>query len=71
MNPPQGGISKEQWVELFEATGLNEATMQRWHQLFEARYPEGHASFLTWLGESAQEVERIRRWSRESATGQE
>jgi len=53
-------MNKENWVALFEEIGLDEATMVRWHQLFEAKYPDGHASFLEWLNIPADEVDRIR-----------
>jgi hypothetical protein len=53
-------INKEQWVELFRDIGLDEATMTRWHQLFESKYPQGHQSFLEWLGIPAEDIPRIR-----------
>ncbi|WP_426416813.1 hypothetical protein [Aestuariirhabdus sp. LZHN29] len=68
MNQPVTGISKQQWVDLFVAIGLDEASMQRWHQLFEARHPQSHECFLRWLGENDVEVARIRQWSRDSAS---
>ncbi|MCL6415575.1 hypothetical protein MIB92_07930 [Aestuariirhabdus sp. Z084] len=67
--PMTGAINKQQWSELFADTGLTEAMMQQWHQLFEQRHPEGHESFLRWLGESSDEVARIRQWSRDSRKG--
>jgi hypothetical protein len=59
------GIDKENWVALFTEIGLDEATMQRWHALFESRHPDGHQSFLEWLGLEAEELDRIRKSSRE------
>jgi hypothetical protein len=56
----QKHINKEDWVALFREVGLNDATMSKWHQLFEERYPEGHADFLNWLGLSSSEVAKIR-----------
>lgn len=35
-------MNRERWSELFQAIGLDEATMRRWHTEFEQRYPEGH-----------------------------
>ena len=53
-------MTKEQWVELFRAIGLTEDDMKKWHRLFEDRYPEGHQSFLEWLGISVDEIRQIR-----------
>ena len=62
-------FGKREWVELFRAIGLDEAAMRRWHGLFERRFPEAHRGFLSWLGESESEVERICRGSRDWAAG--
>ena len=53
-------MNKEKWVLLFREIGLDEATMTQWHRAFEARYPEGHQSFLEWLQIPADEIESIR-----------
>ncbi|GAB4557619.1 MAG: hypothetical protein Tsb0017_12470 [Geothermobacteraceae bacterium] len=53
-------FGKDQWVELFRETGLSEEMMERWHRLFEARYPEAHQSFLEWLGLPETQVAEIR-----------
>ena len=53
-------MNVEQWVEVFRATGLDDAMMQRWHHEFERRYPEQHESFLKWLGVSSGEILKIR-----------
>jgi hypothetical protein len=53
-------MNKENWVALFHEIGLDEATMKRWHQLFEARFPEGHQAFLEWLNIPQDEIEQIR-----------
>ncbi len=53
-------MNKENWVTLFREIGLDEATMIRWHQLFETKYPDGHQSFLEWLNIPADEINRIR-----------
>ena len=59
-----GTSFKRDWVEMFREIGLDDATMHRWHAVFEERWPESHQSFLEWLGEPAAEVERIRKASR-------
>lgn len=46
-------MTKDQWVALFDDTGLDAATMRRWHQCFEARFPDQHQAFLEWLGDCA------------------
>ena len=60
----QDHVSKEEWVAMFEAIGLSEEAMMKWHQLFESRHPDAHAAFLKWLGISSAEVDRIRLASR-------
>lgn len=53
-------MNKEKWVLLFREIGLDEETMKQWHREFEARYPEGHQSFLEWLNISGEEIVHIR-----------
>ena len=53
-------VTKEQWVEMFQAIGFTDDDMMKWHRLFEARYPEGHESFLVWLGLDAQQIKHVR-----------
>ena len=53
-------MNKDKWVLLFKEIGLDEATMTQWHQAFEARYPDGHQSFLKWLNIEDSEIRRIR-----------
>ena len=53
-------MNKENWMTLFQEIGLDEATMTRWHRLFETKFPEGHQSFLAWLNIPADEIDRIR-----------
>jgi len=53
-------MDKEKWVLLFKEIGFDEATMVKWHQAFETRYPDGHQSFLEWLKIPGNEIDRIR-----------
>lgn len=53
-------MNKEKWVLLFREIGLDDATMRNWHQAFEARYPDGHESFLKWLQIPEAEIKSIR-----------
>lgn len=56
-------MNVEQWVEVFRATGLDEAMMRRWHREFERRYPEQHESFLKWLNLPSDNILAIRKES--------
>ena len=56
------GMNKENWVLLFREIGLDDETMIKWHRLFEARYPQGHQSFLEWLNIPQEEIGQIRAW---------
>jgi len=53
-------MNKEKWVLLFREIGLDDATMIKWHKGFEARYPDGHQSFLEWLKIPKDEISLIR-----------
>jgi len=53
-------MNKAKWVLLFEEIGLDQATMTQWHRAFEARYPDGHQSFLEWLNIGENEIRQIR-----------
>jgi DNA-binding transcriptional MerR regulator len=64
---PPPAVDKRLWVEMLRAAGMDQNAMNRWHTEFELRAPEGHNEFLVSLGIPADEVLRIRRWSREPA----
>jgi len=53
-------VTVEEWVRRFRAIGLDDAAMERWHALFEQENPEGHQSFLEWLGLLAERIREIR-----------
>jgi len=53
-------MNKEKWVSLFRDIGLDDATMLKWHQAFEARYLNEHQSFLEWLKIPEAEISLIR-----------
>jgi len=57
-------MNVEQWVEVFRAAGMDEATMHQWHREFERRYPAQHESFLKWLGVPSDEIVKIRKASK-------
>ncbi len=56
----QNKINKDDWVAMFRDSGMDDDAMMKWHGLFETRHPEGHEAFLTWLGISQDEIEKIR-----------
>jgi len=69
MVPPDNDLGDsemnvEQWIEVFRATGLDEAMMNRWHREFEQRYPEQHESFLKWVNLPPEGILAIRKESR-------
>lgn len=60
-------MDKERWVALLRATGLDEASMQKWHVEFEKMSPEAHQDFLESLGITVEEIALIRKWSAENS----
>jgi DNA-binding transcriptional MerR regulator len=56
-------MTKERWVQLLTACGLDENDRSRWHTEFEKLSPEAHQDFLESLGLPADEVSAIRHWS--------
>ena len=57
-------VTKDKWVEVMRAAGFSEEQMRRWHQEFEKAAPSEHQEFLEFLHIPAEEVTRIRAWSR-------
>lgn len=53
-------VTVDEWVARFRAIGLDDATMEQWHRLFERENPDGHQSFLEWLGLPADRITEIR-----------
>lgn len=53
-------VTVDEWVKRFRAIGLTDAAMQSWHNLFEKENPDGHQSFLEWLGLPAEKITEIR-----------
>jgi hypothetical protein len=53
-------VNKEEWVAMFQEIGLDHAQMERWHKVFESRYPAAHQGFLEWLGLTPGDIDRIR-----------
>jgi DNA-binding transcriptional MerR regulator len=61
---PLATVDTQLWVEMLEAAGMDDAAKKRWHMEFERRAPDGHQEFLLSLGIPADQVARIRNWSR-------
>ena len=57
-------MTKEVWVSILKAAGLDDAGMENWHIEFERTSPEAHQDFLESLGIEKDEVAAIRDWSR-------
>ena len=57
-------ITKDIWVSLLQAAGLDDEGMKNWHIEFERTSPEGHQDFLESIGIEKDEIELIRNWSR-------
>lgn len=53
-------VTVEEWTQRFRDIGLDDAAMEQWHRLFERENPEGHQSFLEWLGLTADRISEIR-----------
>jgi hypothetical protein len=53
-------VSKTEWIDMYEELGWDEQQRAQWHKLFEARHPDGHQSFLQWLGIPTKEIDEIR-----------
>ena len=57
-------VTKDKWVSIMQAAGFTEAEMHRWHVEFEHAAPAEHQEFLEFLHIPADEIVRIREWSR-------
>lgn len=53
-------INKQQWVNIMQASGMDELAMRQWHIAFEESLPQAHSDFLESLGISAAEIALIK-----------
>jgi DNA-binding transcriptional MerR regulator len=60
-------VTKDKWVEIMRSAGFTEDDMHRWHAEFEKSAPSEHQEFLEFLHIPADEIQRIRQWSRTQA----
>jgi len=56
-------ISKEVWVSILRAAGLDDEGMMNWHREFEMTSSEAHQDFLESIGIEQDEIKTIRAWS--------
>ena len=54
-------VTVDQWKDIFSEMGLSDDDMEKWHRIFEKKYPEGHQSFLEWIGIEKSQIEEIRK----------
>jgi DNA-binding transcriptional MerR regulator len=59
-------VTKEKWVQVMQKAGFSDEQMHRWHKEFEKSAPEEHREFLEFLHIPADEVRKIREWSKQS-----
>lgn len=57
-------ITKDKWVAMLQAAGLDDAGMKNWHIEFEKTSPEAHQDFLESIGIAESEIDAIRSWSK-------
>jgi DNA-binding transcriptional MerR regulator len=57
-------ITKEIWVSILRASGLDDEGMKNWHIEFEKTSPEAHQDFLESIGIGKDEITSIRGWSK-------
>jgi len=56
-------ITKDIWVAILKASGLDDQGMRNWHVQFEKSSPEAHQDFLESIGIGKNEIRSIREWS--------
>ena len=61
-------MDKATWVTVLDKAGLDDNGKRKWHQEFEAIAPEAHQDFLESIGIESEEINSIRKWSRENQT---
>ena len=60
-----GPMDRETWSNLLRDAGFTDDDMVCWHREFEREAPENHHRFLSLLGIPEEEIEAIRRFSRQ------
>jgi DNA-binding transcriptional MerR regulator len=57
-------LTRENWVSMLKAAGLDNEGMKNWHIEFEKTSPEAHQDFLESIGIEQDEIKSIRNWSK-------
>ncbi|MBP6864052.1 MAG: hypothetical protein KBC32_02160 [Candidatus Didemnitutus sp.] len=57
-------LTKDQFVAVLEAAGIDAARRAALHREFERQQPSAHERFLAWLGIPGDEIARIREHAR-------
>ncbi|HLP25447.1 MAG TPA: hypothetical protein VK477_07210 [Acidobacteriota bacterium] len=57
-------LTKDQFVAVLEAAGIDAAQREKFHCEFERQQPAAHERFLAWLGIPSGDIARIREHSR-------
>jgi DNA-binding transcriptional MerR regulator len=57
-------LTRESWVSMLKAAGLDNEGMKNWHIEFEKTSPEAHQDFLESIGIEQDEIKSIRNWSK-------
>jgi DNA-binding transcriptional MerR regulator len=57
-------MTKDVWISILKAAGLDEEGMKNWHVEFEKSSPDAHQAFLESIGIEKTEIAAIRDWSR-------
>ncbi|MBN1378335.1 MAG: MerR family transcriptional regulator [Gammaproteobacteria bacterium] len=57
-------VTKERWIEIMRAAGMEDDDMRNWHRQFEKLEPEAHQEFLQSLNIDAAEIKKIREYAR-------
>ena len=68
--PDSRVLTKETWVSILRASGLDEDGMRNWHIEFEKTSPAAHQDFLESIGIDQEEIILIRQWSRPDNPGE-
>jgi DNA-binding transcriptional MerR regulator len=60
-------VTKEKWISIMKAAGFTQDDMNRWHAEFERSAPDEHQEFLEFLHIPAEEIRKIRTYSKQNA----
>lgn len=67
MAPAGGGLRAAEMTAMLRAAGLDDAGLDRLHEVFERTDPDAHQTFLTALGLSVEDAAHVRRRARDGS----